>query len=105
MSLIDDKLALYYRKGDMERANFIKNLRKKTLDSQIRRIQQNDKSVLREIVLPKWMNWDLLFDWAVNQKVSRGDKKCAFCLAENNFGVDFNGKFICERCFMELKKL
>lgn len=92
------------RKGAIDRVKFLENLDKIMLSSYVRRIQQNDKTVLREIVLPKWVSWELLREWAAGKKPK--EKKgqiCILCNEMHENGITFKEKFICEQCFIQLK--
>ena len=93
------------RKGALEKVKFLKSLRKKVMPSQLEKILQNDKSVLEELFLPKWVAWELLRAWADNYKVGGQGKKCSLCNCKNELGIDFNERFICENCFVRIKNL
>lgn len=102
--LFEKKLLELTRRGDQEKANYLKSLNSTVLPSYIKRIQQNDKSVLREMVVPKWVSWDLLFDWAKDKKVSKG-QRCIFCSEVSDVGINFSNKFVCEHCFLKIKNM
>ncbi len=104
MGKFEDKLLDLMRKGDMEKVKWMKSLNKTIMPSQVERIQQNDKSVLREMVVPKWVSWDLLYEWADSKKIEKG-RRCILCSQTNEVGIEFNQKFICENCFLKLKNL
>ena len=104
-TFFEEKKLEFLRKGDIEKVKFLESLNKKLIPSQIKRIQQNDKTVLNELVLPKWLSWDLLFDWANNVKLSNGLKRCIFCDKVDAVFIDFKEKFVCHDCFMKLKEL
>ncbi len=93
------------RKGALDKVRFLKGLGKKVMPSQLERILQNDKSVLQELFLPKWVSWDLLRAWADNNRVEERGKRCILCGQATELGIDFNEKFICENCFVRLKNL
>ncbi len=104
MSLFEEKMLDLMRKGDLEKVKWMKSLDKTIMKSQIERIQQNDKTVLKEMVLPKWVSWDLLYDWAKSKQIEKG-RRCILCGKANETGIEFNEKFICENCFIKLKNL
>ncbi len=104
MDELEEKRMDFIRRGDKAKANWIASMHKVILPSQIKKIQQNDKSVLREMVLPKWVSWDLLYKWAQNKKVAEG-RRCIFCDSFEEVGIDFKEKFICDVCFLKLKSL
>ncbi len=93
------------RKGAEDRVRLLKNLHKKVLPSQLERIQKNDKSVLQEMFMPKWVSWELLRAWADNFKRPGKGKQCILCDEKKENGIDFNERFICESCFVRLKQL
>jgi len=104
MGMFEEKMLDLMRKGDEEKVKWMKSLNKTIMGSQIKRIQQNDKSVLRELVVPKWVTWDLLYDWAQGKQIAKG-RRCILCAEAYESGIDFNEKFICENCFIKLKNL
>ena len=93
------------RKGAEDKVRLLKNLHKKVLPSQLERIQKNDKSVLQEMFMPKWVSWKLLRAWADNFKKPGKGKQCILCDEKKENGIDFNERFICESCFVRLKQL
>jgi len=93
------------RKGATDKVKLLKGLHKKIMPSQFKKIRQNDKSVLQELFLPKWVSWELLRAWADGVKPLGRGKTCILCNQANEVGVTFNEKFICENCFVRLKNL
>lgn len=102
--LFEKKLLEFMRRGDTEKVHWLKNIDKHILPSHIKRILRKDKTILQELVLPKWLTWELLYDWALTQKKDEG-KLCVLCNNYHKVGIEFKGKFICEYCFLELKNL
>ncbi len=102
MERFEEKMIEFTRKGDMEKVKWMKNVDRIILPNQLKRIQQNDKTVLRELVLPKWVRWDLLYEWANNKKIRNG-RLCILCNEHSENGMDFNEKYICENCFLKIK--
>jgi len=101
----EQTLINYTRRGAVDRANLLKNLHKRIMPSQLERIKKNDKSVYAELLLPKWVKWELLRAWADNFKTPGKGKTCILCNSKNENGIDFNERFICENCFVRLKQL
>lgn len=96
----------FLRRGEKDKVKYLDNLRKIVLPSQLRRIQQNDKTVLMELVVPKWLGWDLLYEWASQLKArERGSRLCILCNESNAAGIDFREKWICDNCFVRVKSL
>ena len=102
---IEEKILELTRKGDIEKVKFLKNLHKKIMPSQFEKIKKNDKSVFRELFMPKWVTWEMLRAWADNFKLPGKGKICILCNNKNENGIDFNERFICENCFVRLKQL
>jgi len=93
------------RKGAVDKVKFLKSLHKKVMPSQFERIKRNDKSVFKEMFMPKWVSWELLRAWADNFQMPGKGKECILCGQKNETGIDFQEKFICENCFVRLKQL
>jgi hypothetical protein len=92
------------RRGQKERVEFLEKLNKQLVPSQIIRIQQNDKTVLNEIVLPAWLDWETLYIWSLQTKIKEG-RPCILCSQFSKNGMDFMDKFICESCFLKIKNM
>ncbi|VVC00009.1 Uncharacterised protein [uncultured archaeon] len=105
MGYYDGKMQEFIQKRQLDRLHFVENLRKTVLPAQIKRIQQNDKGVLKDLVLPEWLDWDLLYEWAMRFNVIENPRECVLCNSKAELGIDFNQKFICERCFFRVKVL
>lgn len=88
----------------MERMKWLENIEKHVLSAQVKRILRKDKSVMQEMVLPKWVSWELLYDWALTKKKD-SEKQCVLCNEFKELGIDFNEKFVCDYCFLQLKNL
>jgi len=93
------------RKGAVEKVRFLKNLHKKVMPSQFEKIQRNDKKVMQELFLPKWLSWELLRAWADNVTPIGKGRACALCDLKSDLGIMFNEKFVCENCFIRLHQL
>ncbi len=95
----------YTRKGALDRVNLLKSLHKRVMPSQLERIKKNDKSVYQELLLPKWVKWELLRAWAENFEMPQRGKTCILCNSRSETGIDFNDRFICDNCFVRIKQL
>lgn len=104
MTFFEEKMQEFARKGDSEKIKWMKNISSIIPPSQMKRIQDNDKSVLKELFVPKWVSWDLLYSWAVEQTTSHGIT-CVLCGKAEEHGLKFKERFICEHCFFELKNV
>ncbi len=98
----EKRMIEWTRRGNLEKVKFLQNLNKIVLPSMKSRIQQNDKSVLHEMVLPSWVSWELLYEWAMRGKENTGKKSCIFC-SKPELGIAFKGKHICYDCLNEFK--
>ncbi|MDO8627225.1 MAG: hypothetical protein Q7K42_02060 [Candidatus Diapherotrites archaeon] len=103
MTGISEKILEFTRRGDFEKVKWLKNIGKTIQQSQKMRIAQNDKSVLKELILPKWVNWDLLFTWALASSDKEGKQACIICHTVTMLGTGFKGKFLCGECISDLK--
>ena len=103
--IFEDRISELTRKGDRQKVNLLKSLRKKVMPSQLKRIHNGDKGVLQELFLPKWVSWDLLVDWASDFKERQQGRECVLCGNRSELGMDFQQKFICEGCFVKIKNL
>lgn len=92
------------RKGEIGKVRWLENIEKAILPSQFKRIRQNDKTVLKELVLPSWVKWDTIYDFATTKKNNEG-KTCILCNLEHENGVYFIEKYVCESCFLKIKNL
>ena len=88
----------------MEKVRWLEKMDTLIPKSQVERIQQNDKTVLKELVLPSWVKWDFLYTWAASKKTADG-RRCILCNEYRENGIDFKEKYICEDCFLKLKNL
>ena len=93
----------FLQKGLIDRVKYLDNLGKVLQPSVVKRIQQNDKTVLQEVVVPEWMEWELLYDWARQQQVDGEGRKCVFCAQGSEVGMEFKDKWVCDECFQRLK--
>lgn len=102
---LKQKILELTRRGDLEKVELIGGLRKRVMPSQLKRIQEDDKSIMRELFLPKWVSWELLKDWASDFKVEGEGRACALCGEKSRLGIDFNERFVCDYCFVKIKNL
>jgi len=102
--MFEEKVLELSRRGEQKKAEYLKNLDNVILSSFVKRIQEDDKTVLKEVVVPDWVSWDLLRDWALAKGTPAG-KKCVLCSDFNETGVDFKNKFVCRECFLALKNM
>ncbi len=105
MTKFEEKMLEFLRKGDEEKVKWMRSLNKTVLPSQLRRIQQNDKTVLFEMVLPKWADWSLLYDWGQSRNSPTKGKICILCNLAAENGINYLEKHICESCFLKLKNM
>lgn len=104
MNKFESKKTEFLRKGAIQKVKWLEKIDKIILPSQVKKIQQNDKTVLKELVLPSWVNWDIIYDWALAKKENSG-KTCILCNLTAENGIFFLEKYVCESCFLKLKNL
>lgn len=95
----------FLRRGQRDRVQFLDGLKNSVLPMQLRRIQQNDKTVLKELVLPAWLDWDLLYEWSLHHAGPLKGRECILCNRNAEHGHFYNDKFICEECLLNVKGL
>ena len=102
MGLFEDKYLDLKRKGAADKFKWMEKIDQVILPSQKKRIRQNDKSVLREMILPGWVSWELLYDWATHS-VDKDEKDACVLCGKPGQGISFKGRHVCWECFNELK--
>lgn len=102
--LYKQKIMEFTRKGNIDRVKWLENIDKYVLTTYAERIACNDKSVMQELMLPNWVTWELLYDWALMKTQKKGTQ-CVLCGNHSEVGIDFNKKFICEYCFLKIKNM
>ena len=105
MDYYEEKILEFTQKRLVDRIKFMENLHRNILPAQIKRIQSNDKSVTKELVLPEWMEWDLLYEWAMKKNVIDNPRECVICNQQSGTGYDINLKFLCQSCFFKIKEM
>jgi len=102
MESIEELMLKYQRIGTRDRAKWLETIDQKIPPSFKERIKNDDKSVLRELILPDWVTWDLLRSWSLE---GTEGELCALC--ENNSAnfVLYKNTVICNKCLTELKTL
>ena len=102
----EQRMVDFMRRGEGLRVHFFEHdLRKRILPTQLKRIQQNDKTVQKELVLPKWLDWDLLFEWSLRESHPAKGAECILCNTKAERGTEFNSKFICDECFFRIRAM
>jgi len=101
----EQKMYDLMRQGHNDRVEFLEKLDQMLLPSQVKRIQQNDKTLFKEIVLPPWVTWEMLYEWSMRVKVNSQGRTCILCNNDSEAGMEFKEKFICDNCFLKLKNM
>lgn len=104
-TFFEEQYLEYRRRGAKEKYSWMENIDLKILPSQKKRIQANDKTVLKELIIPQWVNWELLFSWATKETFNQTGKECIICNNTNELGIKIENKFICQNCFVKLKQM
>ncbi len=102
--IFEEKLIEMTRRGEQKKVEYLKNLNNVILPSFVKRIREDDKTVLKEIVVPEWVSWDLLREWALNKEKPAG-RKCILCSELDETGINFKNEFVCRDCFLALKNM
>ena len=98
------KMAQLVRHGHKDRVRFLESgLIRSVLPTQLARIRQNDKTVLKELVLPPWLDWDTLYEWSFRVKPTESGTECILCNKNARRGTTFENKFICDECLFKIR--
>jgi len=99
---IEEMAMKLQRTGQLERARWLQTIDQKIPPLFKRRIIENDKSVLRELIMPSWVTWDFLRDWALEDA---DEIRCSACgLVTENF-TNYKNITICNECLENLRKM
>ena len=102
MSKLEDMIMKYHRIGAIDRAKWLETIDQKIPKSFKERIKKDDKTVLRELILPNWVDWDLLRTWALEEEE---EQTCDICGGKTKDYIIFRGKTICRYCLNDLKAI
>ena len=105
MDFWEQRMVEFVRRGERSKVQFLDTLNKSILPVQLRRIRQNDKTVMKELVLPPWLDWDLLYEWSLHHAEPSKGKECILCNRNSEQGSFYNDKFICEECLLNVKSI
>ena len=97
-----DYIDRYYRTGALDKAKWLETIDQKIPKSYKERIAKGDKSVLQELILPKWVTWEMLVEWVKEEK--KGEV-CVICGKVVDNYITIHGKVVCMSCITEIKKL
>ncbi len=89
------------RKGLVAQVDYLRKLDKLIVPTHKKLIQEGNKAVLKELVLPKWLSWETLEAWANKDKEEQG--RCLFCDKQAQYS--FKSQNICKKCIETIKKL
>ena len=95
----------YTRRGEEDKARYIKNLDKSLLPSQRARVLSNDSSVWHELVVPKWLDFDMLREWIMLKDKPANREMCTFCNSYSENLLNLNGKYVCRECGEKIKEM
>ncbi len=99
---INDLILKYQRTGNLDKARWLETIDKRIPLSFKKRIIENDKTVLRELILPNWLTWEFLRDWAMDdaQQVI-----CSACGERVTEFVHYKQINLCRECLESLTKM
>lgn len=101
-SKLEDLILKYQRSGAHDKANWLSTIERRIPPSFKGRIIKNDKTVLRELILPNWVTWDLLRDWSLEDE---DQAKCTICSDIKAEFINYKNATICNDCLSEVKKI
>jgi len=102
MENIEEMIMKYERIGARDRARWLETIDEKIPPSFKERIKANDKTVTRELILPTWVDWNLLRNWALDDK---SKVTCSACHEDTSKYIVYDNLIICKDCLSEIKKL
>ncbi len=98
----EDLILKFQRSGAQDKANWLSSIDRRIPPSFKSRIVKNDKTILRELILPSWVSWDLLRDWALEDE---NETVCTVCGETKKEFVNVRAATICTDCIREIKRL
>ena len=105
MSLYEDTKLRFLQRGLMDKVKYLENLHNVVPPSAVKRIQQNDKTILNEVLLPAWLKWDVVYSWATTKVMPENGRRCIFCDNASEIGIAFREKWMCDNCVVRIKDL
>lgn len=98
----EDLILKFQRSGANDKASWLSSIDRRIPPSFKNRIVKNDKSILRELILPSWVSWDLLRDWALEDE---NDAICTICGESKKEFINVRSATVCKDCVKEIKRL
>ena len=102
MPNMEEMIIKFHRVGALDRARWLETIDQKIPRSFKERIKLNDKKVLRELILPTWIEWDFLREWALSESAG---EDCHFCGKNVEKYSIHRDNVICNNCIDEIKQL
>jgi len=99
---IEEMILKCERTGQQDKARWLKTIDQKVPPSFKKRIIQNDKTIFRELILPSWVTWEFLRDWALDDAQTI---KCSACNAVTENFTNYKNITICNECLENLRKM
>jgi hypothetical protein len=102
MGKLDEIILQWHRIGQKDRARWLETIDIRIPNSFKERIKQNDKKVLQELILPTWLEWDILRTWALE-----GDDSatCNICGSVTEKFTNVKNATVCGDCIREIKNV
>lgn len=99
---IEEMILKCERTGQHEKARWLKTIDQRIPPSFKKRIVENDKTVLRELIMPKWVTWEFLRSWALDDAP---EVRCSACNLVTEDFVNFKNIVLCKDCLENLRKM
>jgi len=99
---IEEMILKCQRSGALDKARWLQTIDQKVPPSFKKRIQDNDKSIYRELILPTWVTWDFLRDWALDDAEQ---VKCSACGQVTEGFTNYKSITLCTECLENLRKM
>jgi len=99
---IDELILKCERTGQKNKARWLKTIDQRIPPSFKKRIVENDKTVLRELIMPSWITWDFLRDWALEDA---DEVICTACGKVAQYFINFKNITLCQECLESLRKM
>lgn len=99
---IEEMIMKCERTGQLDKARWLKTIDQKVPPSFKKRIVENDKTVLRELIMPTWVTWEFLRDWALDDA---DQARCNACGNTTDNFINYKNITICQECLDNLRKM
>ncbi len=99
---IEEMILKLQRTGQLDKSRWLETMDQRIPPSFKKRIVENDKTVLRELIMPNWVTWEFLREWALDD-VKR--LNCSACGKVTDDFTNFKQVSLCSECLETLKQM